>query len=125
VITGEKGKHDFIVVDDLCEAHLPVSFGGDERPSTFPIAYRADETYGEAAAPRTACKTSTGTRSLLGTHAGAVKWKHLQAYLDEFAFHNNRHKAKGTSGASPPTRSSSSSSNLPARTTVEKLALCQ
>ena len=34
-------------------------------------------------------------RWLLGTHAGAVKPKHLQAYLDEFAFRHNRRKTKG------------------------------
>ena len=34
-------------------------------------------------------------RWLLGTHAGAVRRKHLQAYLDEFAFRHNRRKTKG------------------------------
>ncbi len=34
-------------------------------------------------------------RWLLGTHAGAVKPKHLQAYLDEFAFRHNRRKTRG------------------------------
>lgn len=34
-------------------------------------------------------------RWLLGTHAGAVKPKHLQAYLDEFAFRFNRRKTMG------------------------------
>jgi hypothetical protein len=34
-------------------------------------------------------------RWLLGTHAGAVGPKHLQAYLDEFAFRQNRRKTKG------------------------------
>ena len=34
-------------------------------------------------------------RWLLGTHAGAVRAKHLQAYLDEFAFRHNRRKTKG------------------------------
>ena len=33
---------------------------------------------------------------LLGTHAGAVRAKHLQAYLDEFAFRHNRRKTRGT-----------------------------
>ena len=32
---------------------------------------------------------------LLGTHAGAVSDKHLQAYLDEFAFRHNRRKTSG------------------------------
>jgi transposase-like protein len=34
-------------------------------------------------------------RWLLGTHAGAVRAKHLQSYLDEFAFRHNRRKTKG------------------------------
>ena len=34
-------------------------------------------------------------RWLLGTHAGAVGHKHLQAYLDEFAFRHNRRKTNG------------------------------
>ena len=34
-------------------------------------------------------------RWLLGTHAGAVGAKHLQSYLDEFAFRHNRRKTKG------------------------------
>ena len=34
-------------------------------------------------------------RWLLGMHAGAVKPKHLQAYLDEFAFRFNRRKTNG------------------------------
>ncbi len=34
-------------------------------------------------------------RWLLGTHAGAMRRKHLQAYLDEFAFRHNRRKTNG------------------------------
>jgi transposase-like protein len=34
-------------------------------------------------------------RWLLGTHHGAVSAKHLQAYLDEFAFRYNRRKTNG------------------------------
>ena len=34
-------------------------------------------------------------RWLMGTHAGAVKAPHLQAYLDEFAFRWNRRKTNG------------------------------
>jgi hypothetical protein len=33
-------------------------------------------------------------RWLIGTHAGAVRDKHLQAYLDEFAFRHNRRKTR-------------------------------
>ena len=39
--------------------------------------------------------TSLLKRWLLGTHAGAVRAKHLQAYLDEFAFRHNRRKTNG------------------------------
>jgi hypothetical protein len=31
----------------------------------------------------------------MGTHAGAVKPKHLQTYLDEFVFRHNRRKTDG------------------------------
>ena len=34
-------------------------------------------------------------RWLIGTHAGAVRPKHLQAYLDEFVFRHNRRKTDG------------------------------
>ena len=34
-------------------------------------------------------------RWLMGTHAGAVSDKHMQAYLDEFAFRHNRRKTNG------------------------------
>jgi len=34
-------------------------------------------------------------RWLLGTHAGAVHPKHLQSYLDEYAFRHNRRKTNG------------------------------
>ena len=34
-------------------------------------------------------------RWLLGTHAGAVAPKHLQAYLDEYAFRYNRRRTNG------------------------------
>lgn len=39
--------------------------------------------------------TSNVKRWLLGTHAGAVSDKHLQAYLDEFAFRTNRRRTNG------------------------------
>jgi len=40
--------------------------------------------------------TSLLKRWLMGTHAGAVSAKHLQAYLDEFTFRHNRRKTNGT-----------------------------
>jgi Zn ribbon nucleic-acid-binding protein len=39
--------------------------------------------------------TSLLKRWLLGTHAGAVRPKYLQAYLDEYAFRHNRRKTNG------------------------------
>lgn len=39
--------------------------------------------------------TSLLKRWLMGTHAGAVSDKHLQAYLDEFTFRHNRRKTNG------------------------------
>ncbi len=39
--------------------------------------------------------TSLLKRWLLGTHGGAVRAKHLQAYLDEFAFRHNRRRTNG------------------------------
>lgn len=39
--------------------------------------------------------TSLTKRWLLGTHAGAVTPKHLQAYLDEYTFRHNRRRTKG------------------------------
>ncbi len=40
-------------------------------------------------------RKSSLKRWLMGTHAGAVRRKHLQAYLDEFAFRHNRRKTNG------------------------------
>lgn len=39
--------------------------------------------------------TSLGKRWLMGTHHGAVRPKHLQAYLDEHVFRYNRRTTKG------------------------------
>jgi hypothetical protein len=39
--------------------------------------------------------TALTKRWLLGTHAGAVAPKHLQAYLDEYTFRHNRRRTKG------------------------------
>ncbi|MGA1216067.1 MAG: IS1595 family transposase [Candidatus Nanopelagicales bacterium] len=39
--------------------------------------------------------TALTKRWLLGTHAGAVTPKHLQAYLDEFTFRHNRRRTNG------------------------------
>ena len=51
----------------------------------------ARTTPSRAATGRSRCSK----RWLLGTHAGAVGPKHLQAYLDEFAFRHNRRKTNG------------------------------
>jgi hypothetical protein len=39
--------------------------------------------------------TFASERWSLGAHAGAVRAKHLLAYLDEFAFRHNRRKTIG------------------------------
>ena len=46
-------------------------------------------------------------RWLLGSHAGAVRPKHLQADLDEFAFRHNRRKTTGWVASLPASSSSS------------------
>ena len=50
-------------------------------------------------------------RWLLGTHAGAVAPKHLQAYLDEFAFRDNRRKTKAWAGSRAVSSSGASCAN--------------
>jgi hypothetical protein len=60
-------------------------------------------------------------RWLLGTHAGAVKPKHLQAYLDEFVFRHNRRKTVGVgrvAGHREP-RHEAAADHAPARRHVE------
>lgn len=59
--------------------------------------------------------TSLLKRWLLGTHAGAVRPKHLQAYLDEFAFRHNRRKTNRVGRIALPASSSSSSRAGPCR----------
>lgn len=44
--------------------------------------------------PRVHCVISLLKRWLIGTHQGAVSHKHLDYYLDEFAFRFNRRRSK-------------------------------
>lgn len=44
--------------------------------------------------PRVHRVASLLKRWLLGTHQGAVSWKHLDYYLDEFTFRFNRRRAR-------------------------------
>jgi hypothetical protein len=65
-----------------------------ERPYERIVQSKAERREGDALQ---ACHWTISLlkRWLLGTHAGAVGPKHLQAYLDEFAFRQNRRKTKG------------------------------
>ena len=65
-------------------------------------------------------------RWLLGTHAGAVRRKHLQAYLDEFAFRHNRRKTNGVARiAARVIEGLIASKPLPRRMLVEKTIPCR
>jgi transposase-like protein len=73
------------------------SYGGDslgERPCERIVQTKAERRAGDALQ---VCHWTISLlkRWLLGTHAGAVAPKHLQAYLDEFAFRLNRRKTNG------------------------------
>ena len=65
-----------------------------ERSHSAVVQTKAERRDGDAVQ---ACHWATSLlkRWLLGTHAGAVSDKHLQAYLDEFAFRHNRRKTDG------------------------------
>jgi Zn ribbon nucleic-acid-binding protein/transposase-like protein len=66
----------------------------DERPQEAIVQTKAERRKADAVQ---GCHWTISLlkRWLLGTHAGAVKPKHLQAYLDEFAFRHNRRKTNG------------------------------
>jgi transposase-like protein len=65
-------------------------------------------------------------RWLLGTHAGAVSAKHLQAYLDEFAFRHNRRKTKGVARiAARVIETLVTHAALPMRTLVKRTRRCR
>ena len=65
-------------------------------------------------------------RWLLGTHAGAVGDKHLQAYLDEFAFRHNRRKTKGVGRiAARVIQTLVTHAPLPMRTLIKETRRCR
>jgi len=80
------------VVTDGHAGYTGKSLGG--RPHDAMVQTKAERRESDAVQ---SCHwtTSLTKRWLLGTHAGAVAPKHLQAYLDEFVFRHNRRKTKG------------------------------
>ncbi len=83
---------DAAVVTDGLASYNPRSLG--ERPHDMRVQ-TASERRDRDALQGAHWTVSLLKRWLLGTHAGAVKPKHLQSYLDEFAFRYNRRKTKG------------------------------
>jgi hypothetical protein len=88
---GQVASDARVVTDGLA------SYNGDslgERPYERVVQTKAERREGDALQ---VCHWTISLlkRWLLGTHAGAVGPKHLQAYLDEFAFRHNRRKTKG------------------------------
>jgi len=83
---------DAHVVTDGHAGYSPKSLG--DRPHDAIIQTKAERAENDAVQ---GCHWTTALvkRWLLGTHAGAVRDKHLQAYLDEFAFRHNRRKTLG------------------------------
>ena len=83
---------DAKVVSDGHAGYSAKSLG--ERPHEAIVQSKAEKRENDAVQ---ACHWTTSLlkRWLLGTHAGAVSDKHLQAYLDEFAFRHNRRKTDG------------------------------
>jgi transposase-like protein len=70
--------------------------------------------------------TSLLKRWLLGTHAGAVRPKHLQAYLDEFAFRHNRRKTNGVGRiAARVIEQLVARGPLPMRTIIDQTTRCR
>ena len=83
---------DARVVTDGHAGYSPKSLG--ERPHEKKVQTKAERRENDAV-QNCHWTISLLKRWLLGTHAGAVRDKHLQAYLDEFAFRHNRRKTKG------------------------------
>ena len=65
-----------------------------QRPHEAKVQTKAERREGDAVQ---SCHWTSSLlkRWLLGTHAGAVSPKHLQAYLDEYAFRHNRRRTNG------------------------------
>jgi transposase-like protein len=83
---------DARVVTDGHAGYSDKSLG--ERPHEAKVQTKAEQRDSDAVQ---SCHwtISLVKRWLLGTHAGAVGSKHLQAYLDEYAFRHNRRKTAG------------------------------
>ena len=83
---------DARVVTDGLASYDSDSLG--DRPSERIVQTKAERREGDALQ---VCHWTISLlkRWLLGTHAGAVGPKHLQAYLDEYAFRHNRRKTNG------------------------------
>jgi transposase-like protein len=75
------GSEAYTVLEDLGFDHIAFVIGADGKRAAkyLPNVHRM---------------ISILKRWLLGTHQGAVRAKHLQYYLDEFAFRQNRRKAR-------------------------------
>jgi hypothetical protein len=70
--------------------------------------------------------TSLLKRWLLGTQAGAVRPKHLHAYLDEFAFRHNRRKTNGVGRiAARVIEQLVARGPLPMRTIIDQTTRCR
>jgi transposase-like protein len=101
------GSNDTATLKRFCDGHIAkdaqiVSDGHagynakslGERPHEVKVQTKAELRDADAVQ---ACHWTISLlkRWLLGTHGGAVRDKHLQAYLDEFAFRYNRRKTDG------------------------------
>jgi len=89
---GEVDPHAHVVTDGHA-GYSKRSLG--ERSHAAIVQTRAERRQSDAVQ---ACHWTVSLlkRWLMGTHAGAVRDKHLQAYLDEFTFRHNRRKTIGT-----------------------------
>jgi transposase-like protein len=78
VLTDGLGSYRWAVGSDYVLAATPVRGSGKKPHDLLPGVHRV---------------TSLVKRWLLGTHQGAVRREHMQAYLDEFTFRFNRRRS--------------------------------
>ena len=83
---------DAAVTTDGLKSYSGKSLG--ERPHTAVVQTKAERAEADAL-QMTHWTISLLKRWLLGTHGNAVRAKHLQSYLDEYAFRHNRRGTKG------------------------------
>ena len=88
---GQVGTEASVVTDGHA-GYSPKSLG--ERPHEKKVQTKPERRENDAVQ---SCHWTISLlkRWLIGTHAGGVRDKHLQAYLDEFAFRYNRRNTKG------------------------------